>query len=88
MLRVELIEKLKDELFPGTAMSINHRSHRGKGRTLLGRDFQQQSPNHIGRIEQKVIAIRVRTVHRATIMSPGVFGSIVKSGSRFGGVKN
>ena len=59
------------------------------GRTLSSRDFQRQSAHHMDKkLDKKVIAIKVRAEHRARILSAGVFSSIVKSGSRFGGVEN
>ena len=39
-------------------------------------------------VDKAVIAMSVCAVHRAIIVSTGVCGSIVKSGSRFGGVEN
>ena len=54
----------------------------------MKRDFQRQSPDPMGRTEQRSYSHEGVSVHRAIILSTGVFGSIVQSNRIFGGVED
>ena len=80
--------ELRGGSFQELAVSMNHRSRRGRGRTLLGHDFQRQSPNHMGRTEQKNYSHESVHGTQAYYNEYWALSGIVKSGSRLGGVEN